>query len=110
VLLKLTEEPNAIAIPSKAIQTGQKGQFVYVVKPDNTVDLRPVKVVNTVGDESAISSGVEAGEKVVIDGQFALSPNAKVEVKEPQTQGGVKKEKSDKEGKEQPNSEKPEKK
>ncbi len=81
VILQLTEEPNAIAIPSKAIQTGQKGQFVYVVKPDKTVDLRPVKVVNTVGNESAIASGVKVGENVVIDGQFALSPNAKVEIK-----------------------------
>lgn len=91
VILKLAEEPNAIAIPSKAIQTGQKGQFVYVVKADNTVELRPVKVVNVVGEESAIASGVEVGEKVVIDGQFALAPNAKVEIKEPQNQTGEKK-------------------
>ncbi len=91
VVLKLTDETNAIAIPSKAIQTGQKGQFVYVVKPDNTVELRPVKVVNVVGDESAIASGVQVGEKVVIDGQFALAPSAKVEVKEAQNQSGEKK-------------------
>lgn len=84
VILKLAEEPNSISIPNQAIQTGQKGQFVYVVKADNTVEVRPVKVSNTVGNEAAIASGLEVGEKVVVDGQFALSPNAKVEIKEPQ--------------------------
>jgi len=94
VLLQLTEEPKAIAIPSKAIQTGQKGQFVYVVKPDYTVEIRSVKVVNSVGEESAIASGLQVGEKVVIDGQFALSPTAKVEIKEPQNQNPEKKDSS----------------
>ena len=84
VMLKLAEETNAISIPTQAIQTGQKGQFVYVVKSDNTVEIRPIKVVNTVGNDSAIASGLEVGDKVVVDGQFALSPNAKVEIKEPQ--------------------------
>ena len=83
VILKLAEEPNTIAVPSQALQTGQKGQFVYVVKSDNTVEVRPVKVGNTVGNDVAIANGLEVGEKVVIDGQFALSPNAQVEVRKP---------------------------
>ncbi|NUN65455.1 efflux RND transporter periplasmic adaptor subunit [Pseudanabaena biceps] len=95
VILKLAEEPNAIAVPSQALQTGQKGQFVYVVKSDNTVEIRPVKVGNNIGNEVAIAQGLEVGEKVVIDGQFALSPNAQVEIKEPQPPNGDKKEKSD---------------
>jgi multidrug efflux system membrane fusion protein len=95
VILKLTDEVNAVSIPTPAIQTGQKGQFVYVVKSDNTVEIRQIKVVNTVGNDAAIASGLEVGEKVVVDGQFALSPNAKVEVKDPQKQGGEKKEKSE---------------
>ncbi len=84
VVMQLSEETNAIAVPSQAIQTGQKGQFVYVLKPDSTVEIRPVKVSNTVGSEVAIAEGLKVNEKVVIDGQFNLSPNAKVEVKEPQ--------------------------
>ncbi|WP_271252818.1 efflux RND transporter periplasmic adaptor subunit [Pseudanabaena sp. Chao 1811] len=83
VVLKLAEEPNSISVPTQAIQTGQKGQFVYVVKADSTVEIRPIKVVNTVGNDAAIASGLDVGEKVVVDGQFALSPNAKVEIKEP---------------------------
>jgi len=96
VMLKLAEETNAISIPTQAIQTGQKGQFVWVVKSDNAVEIRPIKVVNTVGNDAAIAGGLEVGEKVVVDGQFALSPTAKVEIKEPQNQGGDKKEKLDK--------------
>ena len=84
VMLKLAEETNAISIPTQAIQTGQKGQFVWVVKPDNGVEIRPIKISNTVGTDTAIASGLEVGDKVVVDGQFALSPNAKVEIKEPQ--------------------------
>ena len=90
VVLKLTEESNAISIPSQAIQTGQKGQFVYVVKPDNTVEVRPVEVSNTVGNEVAIAKGLQAGEKVVTAGQFALAPNAKVEIKESPDQSNEK--------------------
>jgi multidrug efflux system membrane fusion protein len=96
VVLKLTEEVDALSIPTQAIQTGQKGQFVWVVKPDNGVEIRPIKISNTVGSDTAIASGLQVGEKVVVDGQFALSPTAKVEIKEPQNQGGDKKDKSDK--------------
>ena len=83
VVMKLSEEINAIAVPASALQTGQTGQFVYVLKSDSTVEIRAVKVSNTVGNDVAIAEGLKVGEKVVIDGQFNLSPNAKVEVKEP---------------------------
>lgn len=79
VVLKLAE-PNAIAVPNQAVQTGQNGQFVYVVN-QQTVELRPVKVGNTVGNETAIKQGLKPGEQVVTDGQFNLVPGAKVEVK-----------------------------
>jgi len=82
VVLKLAEEPNAIAVPSQAVKTGQKGQFVYVVKPDKTVELRTVTVGNTVGNETVIKQGLKPSEKVVTDGQFNLVPGAQVEVKE----------------------------
>lgn len=82
VVLKLAEEPNAIAVPSVAVQTGQKGQYVFVVKPDKTVEVRSVRVGNTVGSETVIQQGLKTGEQVVTDGQFNLVPNAKVDVKE----------------------------
>ena len=73
---------NAQLVPSQAVQISQSGPFVFVVKPDNTVDLRPVKPGQRQdGDMTVIESGVKAGETVVVTGQLALSPGAKVEAK-----------------------------
>ncbi|MES0058119.1 hypothetical protein NKJ66_31645, partial [Mesorhizobium sp. M0078] len=57
---------------------GQKGPFVYVVKPDNTVEMRPVQVALTEGENSAISEGVKSGEKVVVEGQTRLKDGAAI--------------------------------
>lgn len=81
VVLTLTTQPNAIVIPSQAVQTGQQGQFVFVIKPDNTAEMRPVNVKRTVGPESVVESGLQAGERVVIDGQVRLIKGSKVEIK-----------------------------
>jgi multidrug efflux system membrane fusion protein len=81
VVLTLTTQPDAIIIPSQAIQSGQDGQYVFVVKSDLTVDLRPVVVNRTLNNESIIEKGLRDGEKVVTDGQLQLVPGAKVEVK-----------------------------
>jgi multidrug efflux system membrane fusion protein len=81
VLLTLTTEPNAIVVPSQAVQTGQNGQFVYIVKSDSTVDMRPVKLKRTDGQLAVIASGLSAGERVVTDGQLRLQPGSRVEVK-----------------------------
>jgi membrane fusion protein, multidrug efflux system len=73
---------NAQLVPSQAVQISQSGPFVFVVKPDNTVDLRPVKPGQRQdGDMTMIESGIKAGETVVVTGQLALSPGAKVEPK-----------------------------
>jgi len=80
VILTLTTQPDAIIIPSQAVQTGQEGQYVFVVKPDLTVELRPVVVNRTLNNESIIEKGLKDGEKVVTDGQLQLVPGAKVEV------------------------------
>jgi membrane fusion protein, multidrug efflux system len=70
---------NATLLPSQAIQVSQSGPFVFVVKPDNTVDIRPVKPGQLQeGDLMVIESGVKPGETVVVTGQLALSPGAKV--------------------------------
>ncbi|MGA2333099.1 MAG: efflux RND transporter periplasmic adaptor subunit [Syntrophales bacterium] len=82
VVLTLRNEPNAITIPSQAIQTGQSGQYVFVVKPDLTADMRPVTIGATIGGEIAIVKGIRAGERVVTDGQLRLVPGAQVTIRE----------------------------
>jgi len=70
---------DATLVPSQAVQLSQSGPFVFVVKADNTVDLRPVKPGQRQdGDLTVIESGVKAGETVVVTGQLALSPGAKI--------------------------------
>ena len=73
---------DARLVPSQAVQISQSGPFVFVVKPDNTVDLRAVKPGQRQdGDMTVIESGVEPDETVVVTGQLALAPGAKVEPK-----------------------------
>jgi multidrug efflux system membrane fusion protein len=81
VVLKLTSRPNAIVVPSQAVQTGQSGPYVFVVKPDLTAESRPVTAGSTVGGETVIEKGLQPGETVVTDGQLRLAPGTKVEVK-----------------------------
>jgi len=80
VILTLTTQPNAIVIPAVAIQVGQEGQFVYVVKPDMTVESRPVVAGMNIGDHVVIDKGLAAGENVVTEGQLRLIPGAKVQI------------------------------
>ena len=73
---------DATLVPSQAVQISQSGPFLFVVKPDNTVDLRPVKPGQRQdGDLTVIESGVHPGESVVVTGQLALAPGTKVDPK-----------------------------
>jgi membrane fusion protein, multidrug efflux system len=81
-VLTLTSQPDAVVVPSQSIQTGQKGQYVFVIKDDLTVEDRPVTVGRTLNSETVIEKGLRAGEKVVTDGQLRLVPGAKVQLKE----------------------------
>lgn len=81
VTLTLGEQPDALVVPSQAVQTGPEGQYVYVIRQDLTAEQRRVAVDRTMGGETVIRSGLEAGERIVIDGQFRLSPGAKVNPK-----------------------------
>ncbi|MEW6386190.1 MAG: efflux RND transporter periplasmic adaptor subunit [Thermodesulfobacteriota bacterium] len=81
VVVQLTEEPDAILIPAQAIQSGQKGEFVWVVKPDLTVEPRPVEVERSLDGDVVIKQGLQAGERVVTEGQLRLVAGAKVEIK-----------------------------
>jgi multidrug efflux system membrane fusion protein len=81
VALTLEERPNAITIPSVAVQNGQRGPFVYVVKQDKSVEMRPVQVAESTQALAIVSNGLTAGETVVTDGQLRLTPKSKVEIK-----------------------------
>jgi multidrug efflux system membrane fusion protein len=81
VAVTLQERPNAITIPASALQSGQKGQFVYVVKQDKSVEMRPVKVTESDQQQAIVAAGVSVGETIVTDGQLRLTPKSKVEVK-----------------------------
>ncbi len=78
VVLDLTSDPNALVVPAVAVQTSQDGQYVYVVRSDRTVEMRPVKVDRQQGDQVVVESGVSAGETVVTDGHLRLTPGARV--------------------------------
>jgi multidrug efflux system membrane fusion protein len=81
VNVTLSNEPNAIVVPSVAVQAGQQGAYVFVVKSDQTVDLRPVTVERTNGERSVIAKGLTPGEIVVTDGQLRLNAGSRVSVK-----------------------------
>jgi multidrug efflux system membrane fusion protein len=82
VTLRLTIQPNAVVAPSQAVQAGQEGSFVYVVKPDQTVESRPVLTGSRVDRDMVIQSGLKPGETVVTEGQLRLAPGMKVRVRE----------------------------
>jgi multidrug efflux system membrane fusion protein len=81
VVVTLTQDPRAIVVPSPAVQTGQQGTYVFVVKPDQTVELRTVSVARTKGMEMVIKDGLKPGETVVTDGQIRLVPGSRITVK-----------------------------
>jgi multidrug efflux system membrane fusion protein len=72
---------DALLVPSQAVQISQSGPFIFVMKPDNTVDLRPVKPGQRQDGDLQVIEGVKAGETVVVTGQLALAPGTKVDPK-----------------------------
>ncbi|OGK85258.1 MAG: hypothetical protein A2X53_12820 [Candidatus Rokubacteria bacterium GWA2_70_23] len=84
VVLMLASEA-AVIVPAEAVQAGQQGSFVFVVKPDLTVESRRVKVGRRLPRELVIEEGLQAGERVVTDGQLRLVPGARVEIKPPRS-------------------------
>jgi multidrug efflux system membrane fusion protein len=81
VILTLTVQRDVVVIPSQAVQNGQQGQYVYVMRSDLTVESRPITVGMTLGAETVVAKGIAPGEKVVTDGQIRLVPGARVEAK-----------------------------
>ena len=81
VVVTLTTEPSAIVVPTAAVQSGPQGQYVFVVKPDQTVELRPITVQRAAADQTVIQTGLKAGEIVVTDGQLRLIAGSRISVK-----------------------------
>ncbi|HPI93585.1 MAG TPA: efflux RND transporter periplasmic adaptor subunit [Deltaproteobacteria bacterium] len=84
VVLTLATRPDAVLVPTKAVEQGQEGQYVFVVKADSTVEMRPVRTGSAFRDETLILEGLRPGEQVVTDGQMRLTPGSKVSVKKAQ--------------------------
>jgi len=80
---------NAVTVPSQAVQTGQKGQFVFVVTKDGTAEVRPVITGPVFQGVTVVEKGLQTGEQVVIDGQMRVIPGGKVEIKQPDMPGAT---------------------
>lgn len=81
VIVTLKTDPAAVVVPTAAIQAGQQGDYTFVVKSDQTVDLRAVTVDRTAGSESVVKNGLEPGETVITDGQLRLVAGSRIKVK-----------------------------
>ena len=81
VTVELTTDKDATVVSSAAVQAGQQGPYVFVVKPDQTVEMRNVVVTRNAAAETIIASGLEPGETVVTDGQLRLVPGSRISVK-----------------------------
>lgn len=81
VVVRLATENAAIVVPTAAVQTGPDGSYVYRVKTDQTVEMQPVNVARTAGEETVIRDGVKPGETVVTDGHLRLVPGSRISIK-----------------------------
>ena len=88
VSLRVTTIPHALVLPGQAVQTGQEGQFVFLVKPDNTVAQQPISVGQRVGEDVVIEKGLEAGQTVVTEGQLRLEAGSKIQTGDGRQGGG----------------------
>jgi multidrug efflux system membrane fusion protein len=88
VTLRLTTQPNAIVVPNQAVQTGQSGSYVYVVKQDRTVEMRPVTTGARVDQDMVVDQGLQLGETVVTEGQLRLAPGTRVVVRDAKGESG----------------------
>ena len=82
VVVRLSTDPAAIVVPTVAVQTGPDGTYVYLVKDDKTVELRPVTIARAAGAETVIKQGLAAGDIVVTDGHLRLVPGSRVSLRD----------------------------
>lgn len=89
VTLGLATSKNAVVVPSQAVQRGQEGDYLFVVKPDMTVEIRSIETAQHLDGETVIRKGVARGDKVVTDGQLRLFPGARIEITNTRPSGGT---------------------
>jgi multidrug efflux system membrane fusion protein len=80
VVMTLRVDPDATVIPTVAVQMNQEGAYVWVVKADSTVEMRPITVTRQLGQAMVVEGALKAGEKIVTEGQLRLESGTKVEV------------------------------
>jgi len=95
VVMTVRIEADALVVPTAAVQVGQDGSYVWVVKADKTVEMRSVKVARQLGDTTVIAEGVKPDEQVVTEGQLRLEPGTAVEVTAPASSEPVENPKAD---------------
>jgi multidrug efflux system membrane fusion protein len=88
VTLALSSQPDALVIPTPAIQTGVQGQYVFVATPEQKAEARPVTASRNLDGQTVIEKGLKAGERVVTDGQFQLVPGSRLQIKNALTVAG----------------------
>ena len=84
VNLTLGIQAHAVVVPSPTIQIGQNGPYVFVIKEDSTVELRLVRIDRAVGNRTVVANGLNAGERVVVDGQLRLNNGTRVTIARPE--------------------------
>ena len=88
--LVLSIRKDAVTVPATTVQQGPDGYYAYVIKPDQSVERRTVEVSGTQDGQAIVTAGLAAGEKIVVDGQYRLTPGAKVQVAPPAAAGAPK--------------------
>ena len=86
VSLRLSEQADAIVVPSSAVQNGPAGQYVYVVGADLVAELRKITVLRTEGERTIVETGLQKGERVVTRGQLRLGPKTRVQIGKPEAE------------------------
>lgn len=89
VTLKGAQRPNAILVPQRSVLEGPTGKFVYVVNDQSSAEPRPVEVGDWAGDSWLISSGLKAGDRVIVDGVMKIGPGAPVKIADPNAPPGA---------------------
>jgi multidrug efflux system membrane fusion protein len=87
--LRLTVRKQGLVVPASTIQRGPNGAYAYVIKDDMGTEMRPVKVARIEQGEALLDEGLQAGERVVVDGQYKLQPGSKVKIGDAPGKGGV---------------------
>src|SRR5205085_2242255 len=81
--LILTIRKGATVVPASVVQRGPQGVYAYVIKPDQSVEMRPIKIAQTENNQTVVDDGLKPGEQVVVDGQYKLQPGMHVELTAP---------------------------